>query len=206
MESRKHQQAWERFLDPAVMQDRLISSSLFIAAFESLKGSIIDRVKQFYQVGFGIGGDTLDPEYQTQVASRNSSPLYASIDWLKEHDAISDEDIDLFNEVKLYRNRLAHSLLQMIADDDLEELHQRFESLISLLKKVEVWWVVNVEIPCNPDFDGGTEIDEEGIIPGPVWSMQLMMEVATGKSDYFEHYRQQTKQNEQGSAHQSATR
>jgi hypothetical protein len=191
MDHQKHHEAWEKFLDPAVMQDRLISSSLFIAAFDSLKGSIVNRVKQFYQVGFGIGGDTLDPEYSAQVASRNSSPLYASLDWLKEHDAISQQDIDAFNEVKSCRNKLAHSLLSMIAEDAMPDLQSSFETLVALLRKVEVWWIVNVEIPTNPDFDGTEEIDEEGILPGPCMSMKIMMDVATGKSDYLNKYREQ---------------
>jgi hypothetical protein len=191
MDHQKHHEAWEKFLDPAVMQDRLISSSLFIAAFDSLKGSIVNRVKQFYQVGFGIGGDTLDPEYSAQVASRNSSPLYASLDWLKEHDAISQQDIDAFNEVKSCRNKLAHSLLSMIAEDAMPDLQSSFETLVALLRKVEVWWIVNVEIPTNPDFDGTEEIAEEGILPGPCMSMKIMMDVATGKSDYLNKYREQ---------------
>ncbi len=190
MNHQRHHQAWEKFLDPAVMQNRLISSSLFIAAFDSLKGSIVDRVKQFYQVGFGIGGDTLDPEYTLQVTSRNSSPLYASLDWLKEHDAISQQDIDAFNQVKACRNKLAHSLLSMIAEDAMPDLQGSFETLVALLRKIEVWWIVNVEIPTNPDFDGTEEIDEEGIIPGPCMSMQIMMDVATGKSDYLNQYRE----------------
>jgi hypothetical protein len=35
---------------------------------------------------------------------------------------------------------------------------ERFHELVALLKKIEVWWVVNMEIPVNPDFDG-KEID-----------------------------------------------
>lgn len=138
MNQHKHHQTWEKFLEPAVMQDLLISSSLFIAAFESLKGSIVDRVKQFYQTGFGIGGETLDPEYSTEVASRNPSPLYASLDWLKELDAISQQDIDAFDQVKICRNKLAHSLLSMIAEDSMPDLQGSFETLVSLLRKIEV--------------------------------------------------------------------
>jgi hypothetical protein len=189
MQSQNNNTAWEKFLDPQTMQDRLISSSLFIAAFEGLKSSIVDRVKQFYQIGFGIGGDTLDPKYKSEVLSRNSSPLFASLNWLVEHDAITESDIELYNEVKACRNKLSHNLLQMIEEDDLPDISKHFESLFYLLKKIEVWWILSVEIPCNPDFDGDVEIDEEGILPGPVWMMKLMMDVATGNSDYLTELR-----------------
>lgn len=191
MDNQKHHQAWEKFLDPAVMQNRLISSSLFIAAFDALKSSIVDRVKRFYQVGYGIGGDALDHEYITEVMSHNSSPVYASLAWLKKHDAISQQDIDAFNEVKGCRNSLAHSLLAMISEDSMPDLRSSFETVFGLLRKIEVWWIINVEIPTNPDFDGTEEIDEDGIQPGPCISMQIMMDVATGSSVYLNKYREQ---------------
>lgn len=50
---------------------------------------------------------------------------------------------------------------------------------------------MNVDIPLNPDLDGTEEIDEEGIIPGACLSMQIMMDVATGKADYLSKYREQ---------------
>ena len=78
----------------------------------------------------------------------------------------------------------------MIAEDAMPDLQGSFETLVALLRKIEVWWIVNVEIPTNPNFDGTEEIDEDGIIPGPCMSMQIMMDVATGKSDYLNQYRE----------------
>lgn len=31
---------------------------------------------------------------------------------------------------------------------------ERFQDTVTLLRKIEVWWVVNLEIATNPDFDG----------------------------------------------------
>ena len=38
------QAKWERFLDPEVLRPNLILASVYIAAFEVLKNSIIDRL------------------------------------------------------------------------------------------------------------------------------------------------------------------
>jgi hypothetical protein len=47
---------------------------------------------------------------------------------------------------------------------------ERFGDMTTLLDKIERWWIVNVEIPTNPDFDGKhEEIDESGIIPGCIF-------------------------------------
>lgn len=47
---------WEHLLTPAVMQERLISASLYVTAFELLKESIVGRLRSFYMVGFDIDG------------------------------------------------------------------------------------------------------------------------------------------------------
>lgn len=64
----------------------------------------------------------------------------------------------------------------------------RFADVVSLLRKIETWWIVNVEIPINPDYDG-QEIDEAGIVPGPVLSLQMLIEVASGNTELLNHYR-----------------
>ena len=60
---------------------------------------------------------------------------------------------------------------------------------MALLRRIEVWWVVNLEIPTNSDFDG-KEIDEEGIIPGPLLMIQMMLEVVSGNEALLNHYRE----------------
>ncbi len=54
-----------------------------------------------------------------------------------------------------------------------------FPDLITLLKKVETWWILNVEIPTNEDFDGA-EIDEAEVIPGRIMTLRTMLDVALG--------------------------
>lgn len=82
------QQAWEDFLNPEVLRSRLITASLYIAAFEVLKDSIVDRIRDFFCIGFEEGRDIINPQYQTEVLSRNSSPVHASLAWLQSMGAI----------------------------------------------------------------------------------------------------------------------
>jgi hypothetical protein len=57
-----------------------------------------------------------------------------------------------------------------------------------LLRKIEVWWVVNFEIAINPDFDD-QEIDQKDIMPGAVLSLQMLIQVASGNTELLEHWR-----------------
>lgn len=182
---------WEQLLTPAVMQEKLISASLYITAFELLRQSIVGRIRDFYNIeSIGLEPGTYQPseEYRSEVLARNKSTLYASLDWLTEHGAIDLGDLETFERIKSIRNKLAHELPSVVmgaVDFDHVEI---FQDLITILRKIEVWWVVNVEIPTNPDFDG-QEIDEAGIVPGPVLMLQMMVEVLSGNEDLLKHYR-----------------
>ena len=179
---------WEQLLTPSVMQERLISASLYVTAFELLKESIVGRLRSFYMVGFDTEGDIHDEKYETSVLSRNKSPVYASLNWLLESGAIEECDIQSFERIKTTRNSLAHELPSLVMEGkDLKHI-ERFQELVALLRKIEVWWVVNLEIPTNPDFDG-QDIDEGGIVPSPVLMIQVMLEVVSGSGTLLNHYR-----------------
>lgn len=180
---------WEQLLTPALMQERLISASLYVTAFELLKESIIGRLRSFYMVGFDIDGDVIDEGYATSVLSRNKSPLYASLDWLVENGVIDKSDLESFERIKAARNSLAHELPSLVMGEaDIKHM-ERFQELVTLLRKIEIWWVVNLEIPTNPDFDG-VEIDEEKIVPGPLLMIQIMLDVVSGNEALLNHYRE----------------
>jgi hypothetical protein len=193
----KVQQTWEDFLNPDVVRPVLISTSIYIAGFEALKDSIIGRIRDFFCCGFDKSGDKIDPRYQSEVLSRSRSPVYASLDWLKEMNAIDDADIDAFDRIKRCRNDLAHRLLSMLGSEvAVPDFAKSFQEMATLLRKIEVWWIKEVEIPTNPDFDG-QEISEDGIVPGRSIGLQLLCDIALGDETrsrfYFKEIRKQAR-------------
>lgn len=179
---------WERFLDPEVVRPSLFLATMFITTFEILKDSIVDRIGDYYSHDWDESGPILGPDYQREVAARNKSALYASLDWLREHEAIDDADLQTFEQLKKTRNQLAHKLFAVVTGQAESEHAAQFPVLVALLRKIEVWWIVNVEISTNPDFDG-QEIDQTGIVPGAVLSLQMLIEVASGNTELLEHCR-----------------
>ena len=164
-----------------------------ITAFEILKDSVVDRVRSVYSLGLDGSSETIDPSYQTEVLSRNRSTIYASLDWLREHEVFTQSDLATFETVKAVRNTLAHEL-HAIATSQVQSTHvESFQDVVGLLRKVEVWWIVTFEVPSNPDFDD-VEIDIDGIVPGPVLSLQLLIEVASGNKTFYEHFRKRREQ------------
>ena len=187
--------SWENFLNPEVLRSNLIVTSIYITAFEILKKSIIERLKLFYANGFDQNGRIVSDDYRTKVLSKNESPLYASLQWLKESSAISDTDLEQFKEIKKTRNRMAHEIPDLLGSEIVLDIAKPLGNLISLLNKIELWWITEVDIPTNPDFDG-KEINHGEITPGPVISLQLMLDIALGSKEesswYFKEFRRRT--------------
>ncbi len=179
MSTKSTRECWEEFLKPEALRGKLISASLYLAAFEMLKTSIVDRLRDFYTFHFDEAGGHPDPTYDQDVLKRNRSPVYASLSWLLERRAIEQADIDVFETLKDCRNRIAHEMAQLaLLGGSLDHL-ALFPNLVRLMRKIEVWWIVNVEIPTNEDF-AGIDIDEDGIIPGPIMTVKMLLDIALG--------------------------
>lgn len=179
---------WEAFLTPAVMQERLVSASLYITSYEMLKDSIIGRIRDFYCIGVDTSGPKISTDYQNKVLTLNKNPLYASLRWLQDSEVIDQTDLQIFEELKALRNLLAHELSEIVLAGKEVALSEHMAKLMSLLRKIEVWWVINVEIATDPDFDG-QEVDPDDITPGPILIMRLMLEVLSGNVSLLERFK-----------------
>lgn len=179
--------SWERFLNPEILRTNLIVASLFITAFEMLKDSIIGRIREFFTDGFNENGWIVNKNYKTKVLRLNKSPLYASLEWLKGMNVIDDQDIEEFNKIKNCRNEIAHEIANFISKGPKIDPLPLFSNMIDLLHKIEKWWILNVEIPTNPDFDG-QEIDEDGIVPGQIMTLRLLADIALGSEEESKFY------------------
>jgi hypothetical protein len=189
----KIRQSWERFLHPESLRTNLIVGSLFIAAFEMLTDSIIDHIRNFFSTGFNQSGFVIDERYKTEVLSLNKSPLYASLEWLKNMNAVNDKDIEEFEKIKQCRNELAHEFVNFLSTGPTIDPLPLFPTMIDLLSKIEKWWILNVEIPTDPDFNG-KDIDEDGIIPGPIMTLRLLTDIALGSEEESKYYYEFIKQ------------
>ena len=183
-----HEERWERFLDPDVVRPSLFMATMFITTFEILKNSIVDRIRDFYSIGWSEVGVTLSPEYKAKVLSRDKSPVYASLNWLHENQVINDDDLETFEKLKNTRNLVAHQLFDIVTGQAESNHTEQFQVLVDLLRKIEVWWVVNVELATDPDY-ADAEVDEGGIIPGAILSLQMLLEVVSGNTELLDAWR-----------------
>ena len=180
---------WIKFLDPENLKGNLMFSSLYIATFESFKDYIVHEVKFFFHRGFKNGQDIFHPKYDTHVKSKDKSVVKASLFWLLELEAVDDNDIKLFDDLRQYRNKLSHELMNLLFEGLPEELPLKLSQLLQLRIKIEKWWILNIEIPINPDFDSFEEINEDAIIAPTQMLNKLIFDMLWGDEKTASFYR-----------------
>ncbi|MGP4972609.1 hypothetical protein ACTXIP_03010 [Psychrobacter alimentarius] len=183
--------SWERVLHPETLKTNIITASIFSMAFEMLKDSIIEKIEGFFTDGFNENGMIISPEYKEKVLTLNRSPLYASLKWLQSMNAIDDKDIERFEHIKRCRNTLAHEMLTFASSGVEFDVIEVLEEMIGILRKIEIWWFENLEMAIDPEAYS-EDLDLEQVIPGPVWSLQMLIDVALGTEDearkYYDHF------------------
>lgn len=192
-ENQENIDKWLKFLDPENLKGNLMFSSLYIASFEAFKDYVVDEVKFFFTDGFENGEFTFSKKYNTKVKTLDKSLLKASLLWLKDLEAIDKKDIDTYDELRRYRNKLSHELLTLLFEGLPQELPEKFAQLIALRVKIEKWWFLNIEIPTNPDFELNTEVKEEGIVTFSQIFNQLIFDMLSGDEKRASYYQNEFK-------------
>jgi hypothetical protein len=180
---------WIDFLDPENLKGHLISSALYIAVYESFTDYVIDEVKFFFNTGFNENGFTFSDSYEKSVLTKDKRIINASLLWLKEITAISESDIETFNEIRSFRNKLTHELMDLLFKGLPPDFPQKFADLIALRIKIERWWILNVEIPTNPDSENLKNIEEKDIITGSEMIYRIIMDMLTNDEKTANYYR-----------------
>lgn len=185
---------WLKFLDPENLKENLMFSSLFIASFEAFKDYVVDEVKFFFNSGFSNGEFTFSEEYNTKVKALDKSIQKATLLWLKDLDAIDNNDIQTFDDLRQYRNKLSHELMTLLFEGLPKELPEKFAQLIALRVKIEKWWIMNIEIPTNSEFDATTDVKEDDITTSSQIFNQLIFDMLSGDEKRASYYQNEFKQ------------
>jgi hypothetical protein len=180
--------SWEKFLHPGTLRANLLLISLFIAAFEMFKDSVIQKPESFFCDGFNKDGLIISETYRNEVLSKSKSRLHASLLWFQEMGAIDDADLEAFDHIRKHRNEVTHELSDFLANADRNFDITKFQALIELLSKIENWWFMNMELAIDPEIlpDGA---DPKDVIPASLMYLRLMLEIAlTDESEASYYY------------------
>lgn len=108
-------------------------------------------------------------------------------------DAIEQTDIAIFDSIRRYRNEVVHGPIEYLASARRNFDSLKFQDLIMLLAKIEKWWFVNFELSVDPDTVP-EEANPDEVVPSPIWSLQLMLDIALGSEPEQGYYYKAFKQ------------
>ncbi|MGE0021226.1 MAG: hypothetical protein AB7S72_16250 [Draconibacterium sp.] len=177
-------------LNPEVFKTNLLLSSIFIAYFENSIDYIIDQPKSFFCNGFDSEkGEIIDPDYKSKVLNLDKKPINASLLWFKEQGAIDDADIETFEILRKYRNKLSHELTKILLDEGLESslYTENLAKLFSLRIKLEKWWFFYFEIEFT-DIKNADLLEEKDVTTGGEMIYRLFMDLLSDDNEKANYY------------------
>ena len=177
--------SWEKLSNPRVLQHNLIVASLYLVAFELLQSAVLDRLSSFFATeveltdSWRLKGKP-NSRYSAEVLSFDPKyPLNASCLWLVRNGVISEAERLQIDAIRQHRNEVAHELPVFVVEADKAIDLGRLEQIRALLLKIERWWILEVDVPTNPDFDGQNIVPDD-VIPGPVMFLDFIIQTAAG--------------------------
>lgn len=192
---REHaRRGWAKFLNPETLRDNLVAASIFLAAYEMLQASVIDRILSFFSKEFRDDKWITSEDYQTQCLALAKSPFQASLLWLKQMSVIDDDDIAQADSIRKHRNELAHDLPKFLSTADSEVNVELLGGICDLVAKIDRWWIREVDMATDPDFNGHYIVDQD-ITSGNMLFIQMMLRIAIGEDSevYWEEFRKQSR-------------
>jgi uncharacterized protein YutE (UPF0331/DUF86 family) len=170
----------DNILDENLVRRNLILASLLLSSFETLKSAIEDRILGFFSFGesyFDKDGNfrvkktdhfkaEVLEKYANEVKGNDDYRLFSSCClWLRENEVITDDDRETISQIRRQRNLIAHELVRILFEDHTELNASLIRVTISLVEKIELWWVLNVEVPSDEQYDG-VEVKPEDVETG----------------------------------------
>ena len=176
--------------DPEILNDNLKFISLYIAVYEKLKETIIEQVTGFYCSGFEDDKyiyDGYEEKVLNKVKSKKNTRLKASLRWLLEAEAIDDKDCESFKKITDKRNELVHDMSEMLFNGLGEDITMLFVEMMELYKKIEVWWIKEVEIPISGDFtvEEYEKIDWDSVEYSDLMMLRVISNVTFNNKGYL---------------------
>lgn len=167
----------EKLQNPDAIKSNLVLSALYLMAYELLKDAVIDNIRAFFSFEYEDDKAIPDKRYDDEVIRAHKDRLHASCLWLNRNGVITDSEVEEIENIRRHRNQVAHELPKLLGDTSLNLNIGYFLRIRELLENIEAWWVQNVDIPANQDFDG-EEVDASDIRPGRMMILDYVISAA----------------------------
>lgn len=187
-------QEYESILDKTKLQDNIRFAALFIMNFECLKDYLVSQMRGFFCDSYSeIDGQfqIIESKEYLDIVKKldpKRNKLTAALAWYKELGAINQDDIDLFYRSRNRRNSITHEFAQELLKGFSEHDYDLFNSMLNFYRKLDKWWIVEMEIPFIDD-EILEQYDQDKVVGGQAAILTIINDVAMDKEDAFESLR-----------------
>jgi len=195
-EREKAFRGWAKLLNPEELRTNLVRAAIFFTAYEFLSQALIEHLEGFFSDGSDANGPILGDDYRSKVLALHQMPFFASAIWFRNSGALTDEDLDRLQEIREHRNFVAHHIPEILGSVESEVRSDLLRAIAEIVRRIDLWWIREVEIPTNRDFDA---TDPDDIDLGTTFSMRmavldLLLQVADGNEETLRQLYEQFKQ------------
>lgn len=160
---------WAKFFDKESLKENIVRSSLYLFSYELLRNSIVDKIKDLYIIGIDKGEFKYSDRYNETIVNRKvngkQNIFLSSLEWLKENGCISSSEAEEITSIREHRNDIAHRIDKILFDIDYQIDETKEKRIFELIKKIEHWWIREIEIPTDETLCD-KEISDDEIIAG----------------------------------------
>lgn len=170
---------WNNILNEDILKSNINFAALFVLNFECLKDYIITQPRDFYSdVAIKDGKLCCEEteEYKKEVRSLEKNIENASLRWFINADAITEEDYNLYQELRERRNDITHELLKNLNNGFNETDAKLYVKLLELYQKIDKWWIKEIEIPISGEVLSD-EYDPEQVSGGQVMILSIINDI-----------------------------
>ena len=175
------EQEAEKFLN-ILGEDRLKLNcnfaSLYVLYSECLKDTSVDLPKTFFnqmEIKDGELSMRESNKYKKNVKQLDRHIENASLKWFVNQGAVSEEEYSNFDKLRNFRNKLVHELLLYLTEGFTEDKVKYLVELITLYKKIEKWWINEIEIPISGNIH--ESYDSENVVSGQGLMLEIIQDV-----------------------------
>lgn len=188
-----------KFLNSKTMRINLLLSSLYLAAYEILKATIIEGVKKviiylpepnenaILTLKSTMSADEFQAIYDTNIVlykklikeyertvdvqfeQQDRFGLIPSCNWLKKEAILSEQDIETIRKIRDHRNHIAHELPSLLISKGFDVDLDYLEQIINILRKIEPFFA-RIDADIPADVPDKSIMSGGQLILGMVWN------------------------------------
>ena len=163
--------------------------SIYLLIFERFKSRYIEEVKFLLcHVKFKNGKIEYEEtdEYKKISNTMRNGKINIFINivyWFKDNGVISNKDCEFIIKARNDRNRIGHELLKLLLNQVEEKMLLNFLNFLNVFRKIDVWWINNIEVPIAGS-DIPNDYDAENVISGDMLLCDVLLDTIYGNETY----------------------